>query len=312
METETIPAQGINIEGLQHSPTVGAIANALAIAQGKMEGAKKDSANPFFKSRYADLAAVVGSIRGPLAESKIAHIQSPGTDEQGEFVDTMFMHESGEWLRSRIRMKPQKNDPQGIGSVITYMRRYSLQAMAGLEAEDDDGNGASGKDTDNRARKAPTQTLPEGSYTEVPKAETPASANPGANAPIITKWQDITSHVGKVAKGKKLGDLSDTVLAAMLEVYGTKECKTKEDNLLKTALLMWSAQRADPQASYRALMEKMKEEKADPEILGRACHKRGLTSASNAFDFTPEECKVILENWEQTMQDCKDEIDSSN
>lgn len=130
------------VAGMTHSPSLTSIGAALAAAQGEMSGASKSADNPYFKSRYADLAAVIGSVRGPLSKNKIAHIQSPGSDDSGPFLDTLLVHASGEWIRGRLHMKPVKNDPQGIGSVITYLRRYALQAMLGLEAEDDDGNGA--------------------------------------------------------------------------------------------------------------------------------------------------------------------------
>ncbi len=130
---------------MNRSDSIAKLAEALAKAQGNMGKAVKGSANPFFKSKYADLAAVVDAIRQPFAENGLSYVQGADTDEQGNVtVETILMHVSGEWISSRLTMKPAKNDPQGVGSTISYIRRYSLQSMAGLATEDDDGNTATG------------------------------------------------------------------------------------------------------------------------------------------------------------------------
>lgn len=128
------------------SPTIALLAEALSKAQAEMENARKDSANPFFKSKYADLASVWEACRGPLGKYGLAVCQMPETgDQSGIIVTTVLMHSSGEWLASQLRMVPMKDDPQGIGSAITYARRYALAAAVGIAPEDDDGNSASGK-----------------------------------------------------------------------------------------------------------------------------------------------------------------------
>jgi hypothetical protein len=134
---------------MTRSESIAELAKALCKAQGAMLFAKKDSANPFFKSKYADLASVVEAAKKPLAENGLSYIQMPRADAAGVTVETLLMHVSGEWIASDLFMVPVKGDPQGVGSCITYARRYSLQAMLGIPAEDDDGNAASGK-TDNK------------------------------------------------------------------------------------------------------------------------------------------------------------------
>lgn len=116
---------------------------ALCKAQGMMTGAVKDSANPFFKSKYADLSAVWDDIRKPFAENGISVVQMPcgGVDQVS--VVTQLTHTSGQWMRSKLTMIPTKKDPQGVGSAITYARRYALAGMAGVYQIDDDGNKAS-------------------------------------------------------------------------------------------------------------------------------------------------------------------------
>ena len=122
------------------------LSDALCRAQGDMRGASKDSENPFFRSKYADLAAVWDDIREPFAMNDISVIQMPVNGLDHVTVITQFTHKSGQWIRSKLSMVPTKKDPQGIGSCITYARRYALAAMAGVYQIDDDANDASGKE----------------------------------------------------------------------------------------------------------------------------------------------------------------------
>lgn len=132
---------------MNSSEMVNELAGALAKAQGQMEAAKKSSANPFFKSKYADLAAVIDAVRKPFSDNGLSYVQGTEIDDTDAIiVVTRLMHASGQWIESRLKMKPVKADPQGIGSAITYARRYALQSIAGVPAEDDDGNAASQKE----------------------------------------------------------------------------------------------------------------------------------------------------------------------
>lgn len=114
------------------------IAPALASAQLQMGRALKNSKNPHFKSTYADLAAVIEACREALATNGIAFIQQVIDSH----VKTVFLHSSGETLECLIPIIVQKEDMQGLGSAITYARRYGLMALAGISPEDDDGNAA--------------------------------------------------------------------------------------------------------------------------------------------------------------------------
>jgi hypothetical protein len=140
-------------------------AGALAKAQREMEGASKDSLNPHFKNRYADLAAVWDACREPLGKHGIAVLQPPCAKGPTVTVTTLLVHESGEFIQSDLTMTAGQNTPQGIGSCITYARRYALQSMVGIAPEDDDGNAASqGSGNGNGAR---VSTMP------APRVETP-------------------------------------------------------------------------------------------------------------------------------------------
>lgn len=134
-----------------HSREINAIAGALAKAQGVIEGALKDSANPFFKSKYADLASVWAAARKPLTDNEIAVVQSPSASRDAVTVTTMLVHCSGQFFASVLTMTAKDDTPQGIGSCITYARRYALSALVGVAPEDDDGNAASGRTGEQRA-----------------------------------------------------------------------------------------------------------------------------------------------------------------
>lgn len=130
--------------GLSHSPELGELAAALAKAQAAIKGAVKDSDNPFFKSKYADLASVWDACRKQLTDNELAVVQAPVMN--GSLgVTTMLLHSSGQWIAAHLSAMPKDQGPQAIGSVISYLRRYSLAAFAGVPQIDDDAEGAEGR-----------------------------------------------------------------------------------------------------------------------------------------------------------------------
>src|SRR6476619_2838969 len=110
----------------EQSTTIGAIADALAKAQAEIKNAAKTSDNPFFKSKYADLAEVKDACWGPLTKNEIATVQAPLTRGKRAGVRTMLAHSSGEWMACTALATPKDDGPQSYGSVVTYLRRYSL------------------------------------------------------------------------------------------------------------------------------------------------------------------------------------------
>lgn len=120
------------------SGTLGELAKALAKAQGAIKGAKKDSTNPHFKSRYADLASIWEACRGPLSENGLSVLQLPSAKEGLVRITTRLLHSSGEWIVGELVIPVSKWDAQGVGSAISYGRRYALAAMVGVVADDDD------------------------------------------------------------------------------------------------------------------------------------------------------------------------------
>lgn len=116
---------------------------ALAKAQAEMEAAAKDSTNPFFKSKYADLNAVMGAVKPALAKHGLGFIQVCHDAENAAKVETVVIHESGEQFAcGAVSVPVAKHDAQAYGSALTYARRYSLAAAFGVGAEDDDGERA--------------------------------------------------------------------------------------------------------------------------------------------------------------------------
>ena len=117
---------------------------ALLKAQKEMQNAKKGANNPFFKSKYADLNSVREACMPLLNENGILVLQPMVTVDGSEYIKTILFHESGETIESftKILCKSQ-NDPQAYGSGVTYARRYGLQSLIAIGADDDDGNSAS-------------------------------------------------------------------------------------------------------------------------------------------------------------------------
>ena len=129
---------------MNHSESIAKLATALSIVQGKLTHAKKDSANPFFKSKYADLESVWDACRSLLAENGFAVMQFPGEFVDGTMsLNTVLTHSSGEYMSYLMSVPVTKPDAQGAGSALTYMRRYALAAVVGVVQADDDGNAAS-------------------------------------------------------------------------------------------------------------------------------------------------------------------------
>jgi hypothetical protein len=137
-----------NKENQMQSETIGALAAALSKAQADITGALKDSSNPFFKSKYADLASCWDACRKQLAANGLSVIQTTQMTEQGLMLVTTLAHASGEWIAGQMPVLTKDASPQGQGSGITYARRYALAAIVGLAQVDDDAEAAQGRKTE--------------------------------------------------------------------------------------------------------------------------------------------------------------------
>jgi hypothetical protein len=133
---------------------------ALAAAQAEIGNAAKNATNPHYRNNYADLGEVLSTIRPCLAKHGLCMIQSPAFTGETVEVTTTIGHAAGGWIASALSCVPAKTDAQGIGSAITYLRRYAAAAMAGIAQEDDDGNSAAHDrrpDPEPPARKTPAK-----------------------------------------------------------------------------------------------------------------------------------------------------------
>jgi hypothetical protein len=129
---------------IETSETIADLAAAMAVAQTSIEGALKDSNNPHFKSKYADLSAVWSAWQKVGPANGLSVMQFPGECESGRMeMTTLLAHKSGQWIKAALSIPLSKVDAQGYGSATTYARRYALAAAVGIAPEDDDGNAAS-------------------------------------------------------------------------------------------------------------------------------------------------------------------------
>lgn len=161
---------------MNKSESIKNLAIALCKFQSSIGKVKKEATNPFFKSKYASLANILDVIQKPLADAGLSFTQFP----DGDSLTTLLMHDSGEWIEASYIMPVVKaNDPQAMGSAITYARRYALGAALGLNIdEDDDGEKA-------MARNAKVEEKP---YLN----------------PAMTAWEQATKHI---QQGGKIEDI---------------------------------------------------------------------------------------------------------
>jgi hypothetical protein len=204
-------------------PTKPSIFAALAKAQSEMGKAQKITPNPHFKSKYADLSGVMDACMFALNANGIAVYQPMREADGTRYVVTILAHASGEIIECAVPLIVQKNDMQGLGSAITYARRYGLMSMAGIAPEDDDGNAAAAaapkheaaKPAPRRADPAPEQTGP----TEADIAQAVQYLDDAETRDDLTaRWKNlptaVRSHPEVVGKSKARAAAIDGVKAA--------------------------------------------------------------------------------------------------
>lgn len=139
---------------MNKSDSIAKLAAAMVKAQTQVGIAIKNAVNPHLKNRYADLGAVWDAIAPAMKEYGLAAVQMPAPSDDGRLhLETMLLHESGEWMSSIMVMPLAKQDPQGYGAALTYARRYALAALMGVTQDDDDGDRAV-------TRRAETESAP--------------------------------------------------------------------------------------------------------------------------------------------------------
>ncbi len=265
---------------LWQSEQINELAAAIVKAQLALVPASKDHVNPFFKSKYADLPTV-WEASGPFRENGIAITQSP-MDAPDEYIvlDTQLSHVSGQWMRSRLKIRVAKNDPQGYGSALTYARRYALGCMTGIVTEeDDDGNAASTPQPKAQAYTQHKQTAQAkiaelrqemqeparqdglkdagGTSPEAPRSSLAAQEVQDAAAPFISDWKVPNVTWMKPDCGKRADELDDATLTKYVNYYEGK--LAKEQN---------SRYRGEWDEALRALVAvAMHREQSNPSLL---------------------------------------------
>lgn len=198
---------------MQRSESIKSLAAALSAFQGDMKSAAFNKVNPHFRNRYCDLTGLWDAARATLAKHKLAVVQSPQSapDKGGIIIETMVLHESGEYLSDSFLMPSDKPTAQGYGSAITYGRRYALASMLGLVSdEDDDGNDATGNDRKAAAPK-PKDAIPnKGDIAAALKARG-------------VEGDNIRRAVEEYLQGGKFDDAGDDVKRSMLAAIGNGE-----------------------------------------------------------------------------------------
>lgn len=197
----------------------GALAGALAKAQGEMQNAARDSENPFFKSTYADLTSVWDACRGPLSKNGLSITQTFENSPEGKLMlRTTLLHVSGGSVSSLLPIVPVKNDPQGVGSAITYMRRFSLSALVGIApGDDDDGNAANG----NEGKGPNGKQAPRGKEGPIKPPVIPPAEDPAIKANSMTERRERYTFASQLWKSwQVLGRDEEHLKSAVASSFG--------------------------------------------------------------------------------------------
>ena len=210
---------------MERSENINELAAALAKAQGAMSHAVKDSLNPGYKSRYADLASVWEACRKPLADNGLSVTQLPEPAETGLRLNTILMHTSGQFISSQIQMPLMKADPQGYGSALTYARRYALAAIVGVYQDDDDANSAT-EQHNKAAAQQPVQSKPEMASEAQVKAIFAKGSALGMDNAAVIKTLNKQYGISKLEELSKRQ--ASEVLQRMNEAAAKKEVAATE------------------------------------------------------------------------------------
>lgn len=246
---------------MNKSESIAKIASALSKAQGEIAGALKDSNNPFYKSKYADLASVMSAIRDPLSKNGLSYVQPIKISETGGMIiETILMHESGEWVSSECPVKVMKDDPQAMGSSLSYFRRYTLSALVGVAQIDDDAeanmsrpktalpsdvspakitesatqstaNNLAGKLSVNTGKEGQNKAVPSKAGTKQEKVGVVVTEAPRESAPTQKEKVTVEKHLINISECRTLVSLKDYWITNMLDFGGFS--KAEQEALLR-------------------------------------------------------------------------------
>jgi len=211
---------------MNKSEDISELAKALCAFQSTMVAVKKDATNPFYKSRYTTLDTIWEAIRKPLSDNGLSVTQTMGVlGVEGSPInamETMLCHSSGQWISGTIILNPVKNDPQGLGSSISYARRYSLSAILGIVADEDDDAEA--------ATKPPKPT------STAKTKPTPGEADKSANEPLGDSKSQEQSLDEQIPKTKEelfawLAEAKSWKSTAPATSFLVNKCKITEERI---------------------------------------------------------------------------------
>lgn len=262
---------------MNKSENISTLAAALVKAQAKIGAAKKDSENPFFHSKYADLSQVIEACKEALLEQGLTVMQLVGRNGDGkDYLDTIILHESGEFISDQMNLSiSQQHNPQAVGSAITYARRYALQAAMLIPSEDDDAEAAmkptredqtiqkrqelreqeaEQKRSYSKGWREAEQKIREANKAMMEAAEGQRRSPPPekpiqgkVERPEASSWQDTICTYGKKdgpLRGKALGELEFSQLQFLYTMFGKKPLGQidPKDREMAGALNQWNAQ----------------------------------------------------------------------
>ena len=219
---------------MNHSETIGKLAEALSRAQAEMHAAKFNAVNPFLKNNYADLGSIIDTAKPTLGKYGLAVTQHPFNDDDRVGVETVLTHASGEWISSSLSLpladEKGKSGAQVAGSIITYLRRYTLSAVLGMYSDED---------TDGNSDPKPVEVKPR----ETKPVEKPAALE---DTMTIERACAITN-----SEGVKYGEIPSEKLQAMVLGInkglknGVDDAKRAEYNEKKQAIAVILKARAN-------------------------------------------------------------------
>lgn len=201
------------------SEFINELATALSKAQGEMQAAIKDKINPFYKTSYADLGSIWDAARPVLCKYGLCVMQTTELNSERNqiIMVTTLAHNSGQWVKSYLPLNPSKNDSQGIGAAITYLRRYSLSALVGVVCDDDD----DGETAAGRGKCAKNLSLPNANESSSKFAES------------LKNDEEKIKKAGNFPQQERIGKPEIVALTNIISVLDQESSKSFYDQIKK-------------------------------------------------------------------------------
>lgn len=275
--SETKP-QLTQVALFEASPTIGKLVDALSKAQAEMKPAKLDCVNPHYKSKYASLTSVKDAYQAPIAKQGLAVSHQVFSAKEFYYVRTMLVHSSGEFFANTLKLLVGKQDMQGLGSAITYAKRYSVSALLDIVDTDDDDGNASLPEKPNQNNKSQAQTPPAQKAGGNPQSKPPLQNHaPGA----LSQDQIKRLYAIGNSKGWSSGYLR-------LKVYVATKLTPSQLSLKQYDDLCAKFEAREFNAKDKAELD-IARENMTPEIYERVVGKKPESNEPPPQEFPPDE-----------------------